>query len=69
MPNSVVYLTTVMKSLIKYTYYGFKQRLRALFKRELGIFEFFKSLFRIPVEAYVFSSIELRAMGDCPNVC
>ncbi len=44
----------------KYLYYGFKQRIVALFKGELGIFKFFLSLFKLPFEAWSFSKMEMK---------
>lgn len=45
---------------LKYLYYGLKQRCLALLKQEIGIFAFFKSLFKCPVEAWIFSKLELK---------
>ena len=44
---------------IKYLYYGLKQRLRALFKGELGIYKFLISLFKWPFESWRFAKTEM----------
>lgn len=45
---------------VKYIWYGLQQRVRALWHRELGIFGFIKSLFKLPFEAWVFTKLSMR---------
>ncbi len=45
---------------IKYLYYGIKQRIVALFNLDIGIFEFIKSLFKVPFESYHFTKMEFE---------
>lgn len=47
-------------SYIKYFLYGFKHRVCALFKRQIGILDFFKSLFKLPFEAWYLSRIDYQ---------
>ena len=45
---------------LKYLYYGFKQRLRALLYGELGIYNFLVSLFKWPFESWRFARTEMQ---------
>lgn len=53
------YIFSFTIKYIKYIYYGLKQRLRAMFKLELGVFDFFKSLFNLPFESWHYTKMEL----------
>lgn len=57
---TVKYIFSFTVKFIKYIYYGLKQRIIALFNLQIGIFEFFKSLFRIPFESWIFTRMELN---------
>lgn len=57
---TVKYIFMFTVKYIKYIYYGLKQRIFALFKLEIGIFDFIKSLFKIPFESWIFTRMELN---------
>lgn len=45
---------------LKYMYYGLKQRIKSLFLLNLSFFGLFRSLFRLPFEAWHFTQMEIR---------
>ena len=45
---------------IKYIWYGLKQRVRALFNQEISLFNFIKSLFKLPFEAWYLARIDYQ---------
>lgn len=57
---TIKYVFSFTIKYTKYLYYGFKQRLYALFRRDLSIIGFIKSLFKIPFESYQYTIIELE---------
>lgn len=57
---SVKYIFIFGLKYLKYLYYGMKQRIKSLFLLNLNIFNLFKSLFRLPFEAWHFTKMEIR---------
>ena len=56
---TVKYIAIFAIKYIKYLYYGIKQRIFSLFKLQMNIFGFLKSLIRIPFESWFFTNLEL----------
>lgn len=61
--NAFVVIKYIFKfsiKYLKYIYYGLKQRFKALFSLNLSIFGFIKSLFKLPIECWLFTKLELK---------
>lgn len=57
---SVKYLFKFCIKYLKYLYYGLKQRIKSLLLLNLSLFGLFRSLFRLPFEAWHFTKTEIR---------
>lgn len=56
---TIKYILKFSFKYLKYIYYGLKQRLRSLFKLNISILDFFKSLIRLPFESWSFAKMEI----------
>lgn len=57
---NIKYLSKFTIRYIYNLYYGFKSRIVALFRRQIGILDFIKSIFNLPFEAWSFTKLDFK---------